>query len=488
MSTKDTTNVKKPSETQEKKKEEKVENAQELLTTELYLNCGRIERVVKSNDNRAFNRILRQTFSRLRRKLESQILNNLLQKYFSKDPSRRDYLRHFLFPDVPQPMDYQSQHHDSEVLPEVEVYIHLLVTVFLIDTKQIEKAIECATNAVERLESWNRRTLDPLSGKVYFYYSRSYELQNRLAEIRPKLLAVQRTMTLRHNFEGQATILNLLLRNYLHYNLFDQADKLSTKTEFKEDSATSNQLARYYYYLGRINSVQLNYTEGFTFLSQALRKAPRVTARGFRATVLKLSCIVQLLMGEIPERSTFRQEHLRSALKPYLELTKSVRNGDLTDFRRVVEKHVDTFKKDKNYTLIQRLRHNVIKTSLRKINLSYSRISLKDICEKLDLESIEDTEFIVTKAIRDGIIDATVDHERGFIKSKENVDIYSTSEPQAQYHKRIRFCLDIHNEALKAMRFPPNTSKKESEKEREEREKSEKELLKSLEEEIDEED
>lgn len=34
--------------------------------------------------------------------------------------------------------------------------------------------------------------------------------------------ACLRTTTLRHNEEGQACLINLLLRNYLHYNLYDQ--------------------------------------------------------------------------------------------------------------------------------------------------------------------------------------------------------------------------------------------------------------------------
>ncbi len=42
--------------------------------------------------------------------------------------------------------------------------------------------------------------------------------------------------------------------------------------------------------------------------------------------VTKLACIVQLLMGEIPERTLFRQKGFRAALKPYLQLTKAVRN------------------------------------------------------------------------------------------------------------------------------------------------------------------
>lgn len=67
---------------------------------------------------------------------------------------------------------------------------------------------------------------------------------------------------------------------------------------------------------------------------------------------------------------------------------------------------------------ITRLRHNVIKTGLRKINVSYSRIHLADICTKLRLDNVEDVEFIVAKAVRDGVIDASIDHRRAFIQSK----------------------------------------------------------------------
>jgi hypothetical protein len=52
------------------------------------------------------------------------------------------------------------------------------------------------------------------------------------------------------------------------------------------------------------------------------------------------------------------------------------------------------------------------------ISLSYSKISLRDICIKLHLDSEEDAQFIVAKAIRDGVIDATLDHHRGYMKSK----------------------------------------------------------------------
>ena len=58
-----------------------------------------------------------------------------------------------------------------------------------------------------------------------------------------------RTCTLRSEYEGQATLLNLLLRNYLLYNLYDQADKLVSKSTFPE-TASNNEWARFLYYLG----------------------------------------------------------------------------------------------------------------------------------------------------------------------------------------------------------------------------------------------
>ncbi len=39
------------------------------------------------------------------------------------------------------------------------------------------------------------------------------------------------------------------------------------------------------YYLGRIKSIQLDYTEALRNLQQALRKAPQSSATGFRITV-----------------------------------------------------------------------------------------------------------------------------------------------------------------------------------------------------------
>jgi len=299
-----------------------------------------------------------------------------------------------------------------------------------------------------------------LSGKVFFYFARAHELQGHSADIRAQLLQLQRTAVLRHNFEGQTVLLNLLLRSYLDSKLYDQAEKLVTKTKFEEEKTSTNEAARYFFYLGVISAVQLSYSAAYTNLQKALRKGPRDTAKGFRSIVTKFSVIVQLLLGEIPERTLFRTPGIKNSLLPYLQLTQAVRSGSVGHFQQVVIDRGDVFKKDNTYLLVQRLRHNVIKTGLKMISFSYSSISFQDICKKLHLDSVQDAEFIVAKAIRDGIISATINHKGGFIKSNENVDIYSTTEPQKAFDMRVNFCLQIHNDAVQAMRYPADSKQK----------------------------
>eukprot|EP01025_Chloroclados_australasicus_P042898 TRINITY_DN45625_c0_g1_i1.p1 TRINITY_DN45625_c0_g1~~TRINITY_DN45625_c0_g1_i1.p1 ORF type:complete len:238 (+),score=38.83 TRINITY_DN45625_c0_g1_i1:55-714(+) len=144
---------------------------------------------------------------------------------------------------------------------------------------------------------------------------------------------------------------------------------------------------------------------------------------------------------------------MAAALKPYLELTHAVRSGDVKAFNHVTQLFHSVFAEDRTNNLINRLRYNVIRAGLRRISIAYSSISLKDVAAKLGLSSVKDTESVVAKTIRDGSISAVIDHEKQVLMSKEVSDVYMSSEPQQAFHARTAFCMDIHNEAVKAMRY-----------------------------------
>ncbi|KAK4192281.1 proteasome regulatory subunit C-terminal-domain-containing protein [Podospora australis] len=375
----------------------------------------------------------------------------------------------------------------KDIIPEIDVFFGILTQVLFHDNKMWQQGLEFSRFLVDRIQSFNRRTLDSLSAKVYFYYSLFAEQlaplppspQSPIVSIRPVLLAALRTAVLRKDVDTQASVIVLLLRNYLLTSHISQADLLVQHSQFPENAA-NNQVARYLYYLGRTRAIQLRYTEAHEHLTAATRKAPSsACALGFSQTATKLLLVVELLMGDIPDRATFRQPTFEAALHPYFLLVQAVRVGNLEDFETIIAEHVDTFRRDGTYTLILRLRQNVIKTGIRMMSLSYSRISLRDICIRLHLGSEESAEYIVAKAIRDGVIEATLDRERGFMKSKEIGDVYATREPGEAFHDRINACLALHDESVKAMRFPMNQHRLELKSAQEARER-EREMAKEI--------
>lgn len=478
----------------EMKSVEKVEDPEQTkkdadLTTiqEIREQARLIEKAVVSKEPRFILRVLRG-LPNTRRKLNPAVMNSLVSQLYPAGAEKDQILVYIedlpagtTEPELPRPRTAVKV-----PIPEVDVYFQLLVLVRLLDSKNLEKAAKCSQELMNKIVGQNRRTLDLIAAKCYFYHSRVAELNNNLDSIRSFLHARLRTATLRNDFEGQAVIVNCLLRNYLHYSLYDQADKLMNKSVFPE-TASNNEWARFLYYLGRIKAAKLEYSLAHKHLVQSMRKAPQHAATGFRQTVQKLVIVVELLLGDIPERQIFRQSSLRRSLAPYFQLTQAVRMGNLQRFGEVLENFGDKFRQDHTYTMIIRLRHNVIKTAIRSIGLSYSKVSPKDIAKKLGLDSAEDAEFIVAKAIRDGVIEATLDPEKGYMRSKESTDIYTTREPQLAFHQRISFCLDLHNQSVKAMRYPPKSYGKdlESAEERREREQQDLELAKEMAEEDD---
>ncbi|VDM34708.1 unnamed protein product [Hydatigera taeniaeformis] len=423
-----------------------------------------IEKAVATKELHFMTRVLRGIVP-IRRKLNSNVLRGLVYTYFAPQSQQWNYFMEFLpeAMDAPPKLNVKPKSQKSGTLfPEVEVYLHLLLLIHLLDSGSTKEATRCSTLLMERTQETGRRTMGVLASRCFYYHSRAFELDDRLEEIRPFLHSRLRSATLKNNHDCQAVLINLLLRNYLHYNLHDQASKLVNRVDFPE-SAPNNEWARFLYYLGFIKAIQLDYNAAHDHLVSAHRKAPQQTAIGFKQALHKLNTVVELLLGELPDRSIFRQEDLKDALHPYFQLTQAIHAGDLGRFNHVLKTYVQQFNRDKTYTLILRLRHNVIKTGVRRISLSYSKIYLTDVAAKLQLDSSEDAEYIVAKAIRDGVIEAVINRERGYMITTEASDLYSTREPMDQFNQRIRFCLGIRNQAIKAMRYPPKQYSKDLE-------------------------
>ncbi|KAL1741929.1 PCI domain-containing protein [Schizophyllum fasciatum] len=459
----------KPADSKDKKEEknEKKEEPKPLPPPtpqqEIKANVALIERAVSMMEPRFTHRVLR-TLTALRKRIDDAVLRDAIQDAYPAESPVKNSLLAWL-PSASQPsMEVDSapaKASSSEPVPEVEIYFRLLITHHLLaNPSHYKKALELVHETVQIMQQLNRRSMDPIAAKVWFAVERAYELGGELAEARPLFLAAQRTAALRHDEDTEASLINRLIRSYLQYSLYDQADKLVAKTVFPE-SASNAQFARYSYYVGRMRAVQLNYSAAHAGLQQAIRRAPPAkTAPGFYQAVHKLYVIVELLMGDIPDRGLFRHPVLERSLAAYFDIVKAVRTGSLSTFQNSLVKHAAQFEADRTQTLVVRLRQNVIKTGIRRLSLAYSRISLRDICVKLHLDSEEDAEYIVGKAIRDGVIDAKIVHDKGWMECVGQKTGYGPEVGEA-FQRRIAYCLELHNQSVKAMRYPLNAHRKE---------------------------
>lgn len=85
-------------------------------------------------------------------------------------------------PPVPSPV----RHPNIEPVPEVEVYLRLLIIHHLLANQaSYAQALKLSQETVQKMQFLNRRSMDPIAAKVWYAVERAYELGGELADARP---------------------------------------------------------------------------------------------------------------------------------------------------------------------------------------------------------------------------------------------------------------------------------------------------------------
>jgi len=355
--------------------------------------------------------------------------------------------------------------------PERAMYVGFLVASLAARHGMWEAALAQATGLVDAARELNRRTMDPLAARALQLLGLAAERCGKLVDMQPLLLSLHRTASLRHDACSQAVAVNLVLRALIGQKRFLQAGRLIEHVEAALPLDSPAQLVRFLFAKGRVLAVSARYADADACLTQALRKAPTNTGLGFKQLVQKHAVVVQLLRGKVPDRAVFAgiagsdggapDKAMARALRPYLALTQSVRSGDVEGFSRSVDEHSAQLGADGTLSLVHRLRRTVIRSGLTKITRAYSAIAFSDVAAMLGLSSAEDAEFLCAKAIADGVIRASLDHDAGSLIALSAEDVYATARPKDEFHRRIEFCLDIHADSVRAMRYPKGAFQKD---------------------------
>jgi len=340
----------------------------------------------------------------------------------------------------------------SAKLAEIEIYLKTMYVSLLYREKLYGDALQAIKVLLPKINDLNKRTIDSLNAHLYFFLARIYEKSGSFIDVREQLLEAYNKACLRSDEMGQATLINLILRNYMAYNNYEAAYNFIDKADFPENKSI-NEYCKYLYYTARIKAIRRDYNEALWRLNQAIRKAPD-RAVGFKISCQRLAIVVELLLGEIPNREIFSEEVIFKHTYGYYKVIQAVIEGNLKNFQETVAKYKDRFTQDKLYTLIMRLNQIVIRVGLRKINNAYSRISLTDIANKLKIDK-QDVEFVVAKAIRDGVVTGEINHDEQTVTIKEHKHVYMTDAPQQMLDQRTNYFLNLYQSVQKAITYPP---------------------------------
>ncbi|XP_038884055.1 probable 26S proteasome non-ATPase regulatory subunit 3 isoform X2 [Benincasa hispida] len=122
-------------------------------------------------------RAIRLTMA-LRRKLKASVLSQFMNLVLPSGSEVHTRLSSFLpkEDDCEMDVDTATQAPAKHPLPEIEIFCYLIVLILLINQKKYDDAKACASASIARLKNLNRRTVDVLAYRLYFYYSLSYEL------------------------------------------------------------------------------------------------------------------------------------------------------------------------------------------------------------------------------------------------------------------------------------------------------------------------
>lgn len=428
-------------------------NAEEAapLGKQLEIHASLLNLAVKENDKNLVSRVLHH-LSRL--PLDAAVLGEFASKHASSN-------------DICKIIGQQSIMNIDGLKSNIcEAYAWLLTTYWLAKKQKQWSEVALAAEAGIQIAFNGGRIVDGILAKLLHYLALANEKLNNSIKSRHRLMIALRQASLTHCTESVAVAYNWILRTYVvgagDEQQPDIAAKFVERSSFPAD-ASNAQACRYHYYLGRIEAIQAKYEEAREHLQLAIRKAPHGDASlGLVQSSYKLLILVELLLGDIPERSLFSQSKIKASLEPYLVLVQSVRLGDLSKFQSVVNEMSSRFKADATDSLVARLHQNVLRTGLKHLCSAYIRISLKDVASKLGLPSVEDAEFVVMKAIKDGVIHATVDHSGQYLASTISTSSYNTSEPHTVLHERIQTAQAVYKHSAMAMRYPQSGSKNKS--------------------------
>lgn len=297
-----------------------------------------------------------------------------------------------------------SEDEIQSVQPRTNIQVVALNTLFvgiLFNNKQYEDLITYVDENLKEILMGHKRLYDGFVAKITKSYYAARKICKMDSSILFSFLVPNKE---KGNEETVSVLTNCILDMFIQNKIYMRLENKIT---------TTGEQAKYNYYNGIIEMVEMNYETALEYFHHAsiLSKNKNLTA-----TIEKHIIMCMLLKSDFNIPYTFSKK-----LKVYFELVKAVRHADLSNFEHTLERYREDLMKDDLYFIAQRLFQNVVQEGIRKIALVYSRISYSDISKSLSMEE-DDVDFILKKTISKGLVKGKVEN-RVFYSLKNIRDV-----------------------------------------------------------------
>lgn len=174
-----------------------------------------------------------------------------------------------------------------------------------------------------------------------------------------------------------------------------------------------------YYYGGMIYACVKQYDRAANFFENVMT-VPATTTSAIAIEAYKKYVLVKLISGATtnPQLPSYTSRSVQQMIKSlcsaqYTELFNIFQNGSLTQFDDFVTRYRETYAHDRNLGLIKQTRNAFICNSIQQLTKTFLTVSLKDLANRVQLQSAYEAEKYLLEMIENGQIFASINKKDG---------------------------------------------------------------------------
>ncbi|CAF0720265.1 unnamed protein product [Rotaria sordida] len=176
-----------------------------------------------------------------------------------------------------------------------------------------------------------------------------------------------------------------------------------------------------YYYGGMIYACIKQFDRAANFFENVIT-VPATATSAIVIEAYKKYVLVKLISGSISNTQlpTYTSRTVQQAVKSlcgaqYTELFNIFNNGTLIQFDEFVNHHREQYARDRNLGLIKQTRNAFICNSIQQLTKTFLTVSLKDLANRLQLQSTNEAEKYLIDMIENGQIFASINKKDGMV-------------------------------------------------------------------------